>query len=34
VTLLTVGVTGGFAIGWYLSNNQSLVVTLKHLAAF
>ena len=34
VTLLTVGATGGFAIVWYLLNNQSLVVTLKHLAAF
>ncbi len=34
VTLLTVGATCGFAIVWYLLNNQSLVVTLKHLAAF
>ena len=34
VTLLTVGATGGFAIVWYLLSNQSLVVTLKHLAAF
>ena len=34
VTLLTVGATGGFAIVWYLLNNQSLIVTLKQLAAF
>ena len=34
VTLLTVGATCGFAIVWYLLNNQSFIVTLKHLAAF
>jgi hypothetical protein len=34
-TLPTVGVIGGFAIGWYLSNSQSpLVATLMRLAAF